>query len=301
MIWLLAAEARKLVRPLVWGSALATVAFLVLLTWAGTNNARSGLASPRVPDVCVGATTPACRNVIGRADAEALAAARATRQLEQPGAVGQVAAGMLASLPGLLLVALISGGHWGGEWGSRTIRALLTREGRRTRVLFAKWLTVWAAGVAAMLACWLALAALAPAIGARSGLPAAGSSLWQGLGSSASSAGRAVVVLGLFSAIGIAAGTVARGQLATTAIAAGSMLVALVVANAGSIGAWSPASFVQSWMGFESTAYLPTNFWSRFVSAGAQLSQLASLAGIVVTVAVMAGIARWRIAKDVTV
>ena len=159
MIWLLAAEARKLVRPLAWGSALAAAVFLVLLTWAATSNARSDLASPRVPDVCAGAPTQACRVVINRARADALTAARATRQLEQPGAVGQVAAGMLASLPGLLLVALISGGHWGGEWGSRTIRVLLTREGRRTKVLLAKWLTVWAAGVWTMIACWAVLAA----------------------------------------------------------------------------------------------------------------------------------------------
>ena len=108
-------------------------------------------------------------------------------------------------------------------------------------------------------------------------------------------------MLGLFSAVGIAAGTVARGQLATTAVAAGVMLVSLVVANAGGIGTWSPASFVQSWMGFGSTAYLPANFWSRFVSGGAQLSQWAGLAGIVVTIAAAASSSRWRIAKDVTV
>ena len=300
MTWLLAAEARKLARPLVWGSALATIAFLVLLTWAATSNARSDLASPRFPDVCAAASTPQCRAVISRAHADALTAARSTSQLEGPAAVGQVAAGMLASLPGLLLIALISGGHWGGEWGSRTIRALLTREGRRSRVLLAKWLTVWAAGIATMLACWAVLAALAPVIAASSGLPSAGTSLGHGLGLAAASAGRAMVVLGLFSAIGVAAGAVARGQLATTAIAAGFMLVALVVANAGSAGEWSPASFVQSWMGFGSTAYLPTNFWSRFVSGGLQHSQLAGLAGIAVTVAVAASVARWQMSKDVT-
>ena len=301
MIWLLTAEARKLVRPLAWGSALAAAVFLVLLTWAATSNARSALVSPRVPDVCAGAPTQACRNVISRAREDALTAARATRQLEQPGDVGQVAAGMFASLPGVLLIALISGGHWGGEWGSRTIRALLTREGRRTRVLLAKWLTVWAAGIAMMIACWAVLALLAPAIAALSGLPPTGGSLWQGLGLAVSSAGRAVIVLGLFSAIGIAAGTVARGQLATTAVAAGFMLAALVIANIGGLGAWSPASFVQSWMRFGSTSYLPTNFWSRFVAGGTQLSQLAGLAGIVVTIAAAALIARWRIAQDVTV
>src|ERR1017187_10080777 len=66
-----------------------------------------------------------------------------------------------ASLPGLLLIAMIAGGHWGGEWGSRTIRQLLCREGRRGRVLAAKWLSTWAAGVLTLVACYLVLAAAA--------------------------------------------------------------------------------------------------------------------------------------------
>ena len=33
MLWLLVAEFRKLVRPLVWGTALAIVAFCLLITW----------------------------------------------------------------------------------------------------------------------------------------------------------------------------------------------------------------------------------------------------------------------------
>jgi hypothetical protein len=105
----------------------------------------------------------------------------------------------------------------------------------------------------------------------------------------------------MFSAIGIAAGTLARGQLAATAVAAGSMLVALVLASAAGIGGWSPASFVQDWMHFGSTSYLPTNFWSRFVAGGTQAGQLAGLAGILATVAIAAAIARWRFAADVTV
>jgi ABC-type transport system involved in multi-copper enzyme maturation permease subunit len=301
MTWLLVAEVRKLRRPLVWGAALATVAFLVLLTWAATNNARSGVASPRIPNICSNSTTAACGAVVSRANRDALAAARATSQLEQPGAVGQVAAGMLASLPGLLLIALVSGGHWGGEWGARTIRPLLAREGRRTRILVAKWLTVWATGVATMIACWVALALAAPILAATSGLPSAGTSLWLGLGSSLSACAHAVVVLGLFSAIGIAAGTLARGQLAATAVTAAAMLVALVVASVGGIGLWSPASFVQAWMRFGSADYLPTNYWSRFVAAGPSAGQVTGLVGIIATVAIAAGVARWRFAADVTV
>ncbi len=257
MLWLLAAELRKLIRPLVWGTGLAIIGFCLLITWGGANNARGALASPRIPDVCARAVTAQCRQVIAHAHAAARTAAAATSLLAQPGEIGHVAAGMLASVPGLLLIALVAGGHWGGEWGSRTIRQLLARQGRRTRVLAAKWLTIWAAGVAALVCCWVVLA--------------------------------------------IAAGAIARGQLATTAITAGSMLLALLVAGIASIGRLSPASFVQAWMNFDAAGYLPTNFWSRFVSGGQQPGELAGLLGIVLTGAVVAVIARWRFSADVTV
>ncbi len=302
MLWLLGAELRKIVRPLVWGTALAIVAFCLLITWGAVHNARAGLASPRVPDVCAQAVrlTPQCRQVIAHARSSARAAAIATSQLTQPGEIGHVAAGMLASLPGLLLIAMIAGGHWGGEWGSRTIRQLLCREGRRGRVLLVKWLSTWIAGVATLAACWIVLAAAAPLIAASAGLPAPGTALWAGLVSSLASAGRAVVVLGLFAAIGTAAGPLGRGQLAAMAVTAGTMLLALLIAGITSIGRLSPASFVQAWMGFGPAGYLPTNFWSRFIAAQS-LGQVAGLAGIAVTAAVAAGIARWRFAADVTV
>jgi hypothetical protein len=301
MLWLLKAEFRKLVRPLVWGTALTIVAFCLLITWGAANNARSALASPRIPDVCAQAATTQCRQVIAHAHAVARAAAVVTSQLSQPGQIGHVAAGMLASLPGLLLIAMIAGGHWGGEWGARTIRQLLSREGRRGRVLAAKWLSIWGAGVVTLLVCWLVLAATAPVIAAAAGLHAPHAALLAGSGSSASAAGRAIVVLGLFAAVGTAAGTIGRGQLATTAITAGSMLLALLVAGIASIGRISPASFVQAWMGFGPAGYLPTNFWSRFVSGGQNLSQIAGLLGILLTVAAVAAVARWRFAADVTV
>ena len=183
MPWLLAAELRKLIRPLVWGTGLAITGFCLLITWGGANNARGALASPRIPDVCARAVTVPCRHVVAHAHAAARTAAAATSLLAQPGEVGHVAAGMLASVPGLLLIALVAGGHWGGEWGSGTIRQLLTRQGRRTWVLAAKWLTIWAAGVAALVCCWLVLAVAAPLIVAGAGL-AGGACLdggWPGL------------------------------------------------------------------------------------------------------------------------
>jgi ABC-type transport system involved in multi-copper enzyme maturation permease subunit len=300
MLWLLAAEFRKLFRPLVWGTVLAIVGFCLLLTWGGANNARAALASPRIPDSCARAATAQCTQIRVHAHAAARAAAAATSQLTQPGEIGHVAAGMLASVPGLLLIAIVAGGHWGGEWGTRTIRQLLCREGRRGRILAAKWLSIWAAGVATLLLCGLVLAAAAPVISAATGLPAAHSAPWAGIGSSASAAGHAIVVLGVFAAVGTAAGTIARGQLATTAVTAGSMLLALLVAGIASIGWLSPASYVQAWMGFAPAGYLPTNFWSRFVSSGDHLGQMAGLLGVVLTAALAAAIARWRFAADVT-
>jgi hypothetical protein len=121
--------------------------------------------------------------VIGHAHAAARAAAAATSQLAQPGAIGHVAAGMLASVPGLLLIAMIAGGHWGGEWGSKTIRRLLCREGRRGRVLAAKWLSIWAAGAISLLACWLVLALLVAGITGIGRLsPASFVQAWMGFG-----------------------------------------------------------------------------------------------------------------------
>ena len=78
------------------------------------------------------------------------------------------------------------------------------------------------------------------------------------------------------------------------------MLLALLVAGIAGLGRLSPALFVQAWMGFGPAGYLPTNLWSRFVGNGPDPGQLAGLAGILVTIAVAAGIARWRFAADVT-
>lgn len=300
MASLLRAEFRKLARPLVWGSGLALVVFCVLITWVAANNARSGLASPRIPDVCTRGGTPQCRTVIAHAREAARAAAAATSALAQPGQIGHVAAGMLASLPGLALIALVAGGHWGGEWGLGTIRQLVSRQGRRGLVLTAKWLTIWAAGIATLTCCWAVLALTGPLIAAGAGLPPSHASLWAGIGSSAASAARAAVVLALFAAVATAAGAIARGQLATTAITIGAFLLALVLASVAGVGKFSPASFVQGWMGFGAYGYLPTNFWSRFTSGGQPLGELAALAGIAVTAAVAAAAARWRFAADIT-
>jgi ABC-type transport system involved in multi-copper enzyme maturation permease subunit len=306
-MWLLAAELRKLVRPLVWGTMAAAAGFCVLLAWGATSNAAASAAEPRVPSVCQQLQAPpACQAEVAGANSGARAEARATSRLERPGAVGQVAAGMLASLPGVFVLALLAGGHWGGEWSGRTVRTLFAREGRRGRVLAAKWASLWLAGVAIMAACWAALAVAGPLLAAAYGLPPAGVPLWHGFGASIAVAGHALVVLAFFSAAGVAAGTVARAQLGTTAVTAGVLVVTLILAGLSTIGRWSPAAFVQGWMRFRfSGDFLPTNFWARFVGKGGDVTmpftEPAALAGLVLCLAVAAVIARRRIAADVKV
>lgn len=301
MMSLLRAEFRKLARPLVWAAGVTVTGFCLLITWGAANNARGGLASPRIPDVCDHAVTVQCRHVVAHAHATARAAAAATSALAQPGEIGHVAAGMLASLPGLVLIALVGGAHWGGEWGLRTIRQLLSRQGRRGLVLLAKWITIWSAGIVTMVACWAVLALAGPLIAASAGLPAGHAGLWTGFASSAAAVGRAALVLGLFSAVAVAAGTIGRGQLATAAITAGVFVLALLLAGIASLGRLSPASFVEAWMRFPASGYLPTNFWSRFTGGGQHLGEVAGLAGIAVTAAIAGLVARWRFAADVTV
>lgn len=275
-MWLLIAELRKLIRPLVWGTFLAVAAVLVLLAVGATANAASG------PPF----------DIIG---------GRVTAELLRPGAVGRVAAGMFASLPGVVLVALLAGGHWGGEWSDRTIRTLFVREGRRGRVLVAKWVALWVGSILCMLACWAVLGVAGPILTSTYNLPSPEVPLWYGLGASLVAVAHAMVVLALFVAIGVAAGTLARGQLATMAFSAGFMLIALLVARVGgSLAVWSPARFVQDWMRFNSYGYLPTNYWARFVRVSSG-SEPIGLAGMAVYIGIAGIIARWRVQKDVNV
>jgi ABC-type transport system involved in multi-copper enzyme maturation permease subunit len=301
-MWLLIAELRKLARPLVWGTVLAAAGFCVLLAWGATSNASQSLHPVAdVPGQCLQSSSPDCHARAAQDHGFRVTDARATSRLERPGAVGQVAAGLLASLPGVFVVALLAGGHWGGEWSGRTIRTLLARDGRRVRVLAAKWVSLWLAAVVTLLVCWAALAVAGPLLAAVYHLPAAGVPLWHGLGASLAAFGHALVVLAFFSAAGVAAGAVARGQLACTAGTGAAMIVCLVVSGLGSAGRGSPATFVQAWMQFHfSGQYLPTNFWARFLS-GRSFSEPVGLLGIVVWMGVAGGIAVRRVARDVNV
>ncbi len=260
---LLRAELRKLRRPLSWGVAGAAAVFCVLLAAGGAHNA------------------------MGQAQVQVAA------QLD-PLAAGAEAAGLMASLPGALALALLAGAHIGGEWSGRTVKNLLTQQGRRWRVLAAKLASLWLAGVGLIAVCWAALAIAGPVLVHLDHLPQVSQmSAAHAISHTGSQVARALLVLAMFAVIGLLAAVLTRSTIGTTAAAAGAVIAMLVAGALPGTGRWTPAAWVQAWMGFPaglaSITSLPTNFWSRFigVTAGGQLA-LIGLAGMLAVGAVLA-------------
>ena len=141
------------------------------------------------------------------------------------------------------------------------------------------------AGRAGLIAvCWLALAAAGPVLVHIDHLPAARESTAHALSLAGSQAARALLVLAAFAVIGLLAAVVTRGTIGTTAATAVAIIAMLIAASLPETGRWTPATWVQEWMGFPagqaSITSLPTNFWSRFISAGATPGQLPGLLGL---------------------
>ncbi len=276
---LLRAELSKLNRPLTWSVAGAAALFCVLLAIGGTANATNNAKGPVGPAAsCAEWGIPA-----GPACARAQAAERSRIKLIDAGpagiaaqlnpvAAGAEAAGLMASLPGALALALLAGGHLGGEWSGRTMKNLLTQHGSRWQVLAAKLASLWLAGVGLVAACWAALAVSGPVVSHLDHLPDPHQSLRSALTLASSQAARSLLVLAVFAAIGLLAAVATRNTIGTMATTAAAFVAMLVAASLPGLGSWTPATWVQGWMGFPaglaSITALPTNFWSRFINAG---------------------------------
>ena len=294
---LLVAELAKLVRPVTFGVAGAAAVFCVLLAAGGAHNAEVNTqgAPAHVPSCAAlqAAPGPSCARAQARVRARLRQIDAGPRQVAgqlTPAAAGAEAAGLVASLPGALAMALLSGAHVGGEWSGRTMKSLLTQHGRRWQVLAAKLASLWLAGVGLMAACWAALAVAGPVLTRLNHLPDPRQTAGQGLGLAGSQAARALLVLAAFAVIGLLAAVITRGTIGTTATVAGVVIAMLAVASLPAAGRWTPATWVQGWMGFPaglaSITALPTNFWSRFIGAGgappAHLYGLTGLAALII-------------------
>jgi ABC-type transport system involved in multi-copper enzyme maturation permease subunit len=279
---LLQAEFRKLNRPLFWFGALGFVVFVAVLAMGGATNAgqyTGGYTEPTCAQLqlpadvsCTQAQQAArIRDELTR-QARAAAATHTAEQLA-PSAAGAESAGLMASLPGVLLLSLLAGGHVGAEWSGRTIKELLTQCGRRRRVLVAKAASLWLSAVAVMLAGWAALAVVGPVAARSAGLRGAQQPIAEALRHSAAQFGRAALILAFFVAVCVLLAVVTRSSIGTMAACCGAFVGLLVAASLPGLGRWTPATWVQNWMGFgsgqSSITALPDNFWSRFVATDA--------------------------------
>src|SRR5215475_13022838 len=248
---LLRAELIKLRRPLTWGVAAAAAVFCVLLAVGGAHNAalEGGTPGGHIP-TCAELGIPAGPQCTRAKTQKRARVAQASTQPAQvaaqlnPLAAGAEAAGLMASLPGALALALLAGAHVGGEWSGHTMKNLLTQQGQRWRVLAAKLVSLWLAGVGLIAVCWLALAAAGPVLVRIDHLPAAHESAASALGLAGSQAARAMLVLAAFAAIGLLAAVATRGTIGTTAATAVAIIAMLITASLPGTGRWTPATWV---------------------------------------------------------
>jgi ABC-type transport system involved in multi-copper enzyme maturation permease subunit len=311
---LLSAELRKLSRPLTWSLAVFAVTFCLLLTAGAANNAHLGMNTADLQvhscaelaqadgqqlsaDQCAAAQSAEAERGRIRAAEGARAAATVADQLS-PAASGAEAAGLLASMPGALLVALLAGGHVGGEWSGRTLKNLLAQHGKRGEVVAAKLVSLWAAIVGIGFLCWAALAASGSVLAKVNGLPPAKQSVSSGLAQSGTEGARALLVLAFFAAIGLLAALVTRGTVGTITATVGATVALLAVGTLPAVGRWTPATWVEAWMGFtsgdRSISTLPDNFWSRFTTAGVVPGHAFGLIGLLGSLAALV-VASWRL------
>jgi ABC-type transport system involved in multi-copper enzyme maturation permease subunit len=303
---LLRAELRKLNRPLLWGVTFAAVLFCVLLAVSGASNAHQYTTDVARPiPTCSQAGFPqgsACADAQAKMRAQntetkmvRLSTAAHTAAQLHPVAAGAEAAGLMASLPGAVLLALLAGGHIGGEWSGRTLKNVLTQCGHRWRILAAKLVSLWLAGAGMIAACWAALAVAGPVLTRADHLPDPHQSLTEAAAWAGSQAGRALLVLAAFTAIGLLAAVITRSTIGTMATSVGIIIAMLVTAAVPNIGSWTPATWVQGWMGFavgqRSITALPNNFWSRFIGAGSPPSHLLDFTGLAATLVIGAAAA----------
>jgi ABC-type transport system involved in multi-copper enzyme maturation permease subunit len=271
---LLSAELRKLRRPLTIWTAVTVIVLLGLFAWGSAKQVRDELrffvGNEPVP-TCqeIGLQPgPACdrqlaeiRRTIGREAARQRAGVRSSVEILTPLGAGRMAAGMMASLIGAVVLFLFAGGHVGQEWSGRTMKQVLVQEGRRWRILAGKAVSLWIAGMGVILIAWLALAALMPILSAAYPTHvhvSAGSAL----AGSLEDVARAALVVAAFAAIGVLSAVVTRNTLGAFFLGFAFVLASLIVAGFKRVARLTLAYWVSGWMRFDRQPIaVQTNIW----------------------------------------
>jgi ABC-type transport system involved in multi-copper enzyme maturation permease subunit len=215
-----------------------------------------------------------------------------------PIGAGTVAAGMMASLFGCVAIFLMAGGHMGNEWSGRTIKAVLTQEGRRWRVLAGKVASLWLLGVALMVVLWIALAIVAWVLSAVYPIPGPGPSAADAFAKSLPVFARALLVLLAFAALGALAAVVTRNTLGSFFLAFAVVIASLILAGFKASARFTPAYWVTGWMGFGDNGTIPNNVWRNSFYPVKYPSHTVGLIGLVAMLAVCATLAWLRVERS---
>jgi ABC-type transport system involved in multi-copper enzyme maturation permease subunit len=314
---LLSAELTKLRRPLTWCVLAVTVLLSGLFAWQGVRNAYLGRSQSlqahaqarvvtcqdlQLPPGALCERAVAVQEQIAAYRLQQAAAAPDSRHnahaqdalpLEQPLAAGKLALGFMASLPGALLILLLAAGHVANEWNGRTIKTVLTQEGRRWRILAAKAASLWIAAMGIVAVDWIALALLSPILKAAYPLGLGGLSWSASWSAVAADAARAPLVIAVFAALGVAAAVVVRNAIGAFAIASGILLASITAAgNLAAVAPWTLAWWVSGWMRFRSHGYVIYHLWvDAFPGHASHPGFVSGLIGVAGAIAVLAAVA----------
>ena len=314
---LLRAELRKLRRPLSVWTAVAIVVIVGLFAWGDQKSAwqsvRYSAASSATPPPCDAfglPPGPACDNAKREwvREAEQGSREQATyaeiqglnaAKVRSPLGAGTMAAEMMASLIGAVVLLLLAAGHVGHEWSGRTIKQVLTQEGRRWRVLAAKVASLVIAGVGLLLVLWAVLAALAPVFDAAYPLPvkaAAGSALHASL----STGWRSLLVIVAFAVLRTLCAVITRNTLGSFFLGFAFVIATMILSSFKGIAGLTLAYWVTGWMRFHSQDVgVLTHLWRDDFSPGARYPSVAvGLVGLTAFVLVCAALALARLQRS---
>lgn len=179
---------------------------------------------------------------------------------QDPLGSGGIAAGLIASFPGMCLVGALAAAHLGSEWELGTAGVVLARQPHRWRFMLVKLASVWISAILLALICWAALAAAGPLLRSLYEVPPAPAGFEMG-SYAIDQLVRASLVLAAVSAVATAIGMAVRNALGIFGTTLAFLLIGVVASGVRPIVNFSLGFWVTSWMHFDPLSSWVDHVW----------------------------------------
>lgn len=193
-----------------------------------------------------------------------------------------MAGGLLASIFGAVAILMLAAGHVGNEWSGRTIKQVLTQEGRRWRVLAAKIASLWLGTVGLLLVTWLGLIIVGRLAVAWADLTAPGPGLSAEVRIAGPVVARALLVFLVFTVLGVASAVITRNTLGSFFLAFAVVIASLILTASKGVVRYTLGYWVAGWMGFHSNGLIMNNVWTTSFSPPVVATHSTGLAGLLI-------------------